>query len=185
MSDYQEVYLDRIDIKAALTGSTYTDPPLLQELGIDFSLIRNEAFLIFKPRVIEQCDITGPLLITFLYAIALLLNGKIHFGYVYFLTLVFNLLICFLLNVIKTSQKKIDLIMCFSILGYSFTPIVGFSFIYAMCGIIKYFGYLCALWSSYIGAIVFCKSLELEDNFYIVGYPILLFNLCFVVWIIM
>ncbi|KAM0687690.1 Protein yipf4 [Conglomerata obtusa] len=184
MSEYKEVYIDRIDLKAALTGSTYTDPPLLTELGIDFSLIKKESLLVFKPRAIEQCDITGPIIITFLYALSLLCNGKIHFGYVYFLTLSSNLLIYFLLNAIKSTQKCVDLARCFSVLGYSFLPVVVFAFLHAFCGYLKYVGFVCAGWSCYVASIVFCRYLEMEEMFFLIGYPILLMYMCYVFLII-
>lgn len=179
-SEFQEVYIDRIDLKSALTGSSFTDPPLLQELGIDFSQIKKECLLVVNPRQLDQCDITGPIIIVFLYAFSLLLNGKMHFGYVYFLTLASNLLIYFLLNAMKNTQKSVDFIRVFSTLGYCFTPVVFFSFFHSICKYFYFLGFLCSFWSCAVASLIFCKYLEMEESIFIIGYPIFLIYTCYV-----
>ncbi|EJW04605.1 hypothetical protein EDEG_01189 [Edhazardia aedis USNM 41457] len=186
MNDFQDVYIDRIDIKSALTGRLPNDPPLLQELGIDFTAIKNETKLILNPNAnFEKSDITGPLIFMFFYALCLFANGKMHFGYVYFITLSSNLLIYFLLNVIKTTQKGVEFVKCFSILGYSFVPVMGFAFINIILAPFKYIlGIFAAFWSCYVASIVFCRYLEMEDKKFIIGYPILLVYICYVLLVV-
>lgn len=184
MNDFQDVYIDRIDIKSALSGTLPTDPPLLEELGINFRTIRQESTLIFKPTLkIENSDITGPIIIVLLYSLLLLLNGKVHFGYVYFVTLASNLLIYFLLNVLKEINKDVTLQIIFSVLGYSFVPLVLYSF-FRLFFRVDFVGYLCVLWSSYVASVVFCRYLEMERLVFVVGWPILLVYVCFLLLII-
>lgn len=184
MQDFQDVYIDRIDIKAALTGSLPNDSPLLEELGIDFSTIKTEIQLIFNPKkTFEHSDITGPLISTILYSVFLFAQGKFHFGYVYFITLSSNFLLYFLVNVLKPNGKNADFLFCFSVFGYSFVPIVFYS-LFAIFFKYKVVGIFCVIWSVFIASNVFCKTLEMENMRCIIGYPIMLIYVCYLLMII-
>ncbi|KAK6024539.1 Yip1 domain protein [Ostertagia ostertagi] len=71
-------------------GEDYeNEPPLLEELGINFSHIKEKTFAVLNPtssaspEVIEDQDLAGPLVFCLLFGFALLLHGKMTFGYIY------------------------------------------------------------------------------------------------------
>jgi hypothetical protein len=72
--------------------------------------------------VIEDCDLTGPLIFCLLYGGFLLFSGKVHFGYIYGFALLGWLSIYVLLNLM--SEKGIDSAKTASILGYCLLPLV-------------------------------------------------------------
>lgn len=179
MQDFQDVYIDRIDLKAAFTGSIPGDPPLLTELGINFSTILQELKLIFNPTAtFKATDLTGPFIFIGLYAFALLFKGKIHFGYVYMITILSCILLYFILNVTKETDREIDVARCFSVFGYAFAPIVGYAYLSCFYEM-KLVGYFCFAWSVTVATTVFCKYLEMEGKFGIVGYPLCMIYLCY------
>lgn len=172
MHDFQEIYIDRIDLKGAFTGTIPGDTPLLQELGINFSTILQELKLIFKPTAsFSALDLTGPFIFIALYAFALLLKGKIHFGYVYIITILSCSLLYFVLNVTKDTQREVDMARCFSVFGYAFVPIVGYAFLSVVFEL-RLLGYACTAWSVAVSTTVFCRYLEMEGKCGIVGYPL-------------
>ena len=66
------------------------EPPLLEELGVDFEDIWSKTKLVLTPsfravdeRLVEGSDLAGPAVFALLLAGALVLRGKLHFGYVY------------------------------------------------------------------------------------------------------
>merc|ERR1712167_373237 len=65
------------------------EPPLLEELGVDFEDIWSKTKLVLTPsfrvvdeRLVEGSDLAGPAVFALLLAGALVLRGKLHFGYV-------------------------------------------------------------------------------------------------------
>lgn len=179
MQDFRDVYIDRLDIKSALTGSLPGDKPLLEELGINFQTIKTELKLLLNPeKDFDHSDVTGPIIFTVLYSLLLFFSGKMHFGYVYFITLTSNFLLYFLVNVLKASSNSADFVFCFSVFGYSFVPIVVHAFI-SLIYKSKILGALSVAWSVYIASNVFCKKLEMERMRWIVGYPIMLVYVCY------
>ncbi|KRH92455.1 hypothetical protein M153_5908000453 [Pseudoloma neurophilia] len=99
-----------LDFKAAFLGYEEGDLPLLEELGINFKVIKQQIMSIYFLRktmkidnfsnyssqlyendtvnqnVIEN-DLTGPLIFLIVLCLALLLQGKVLFGCVYFLSI--------------------------------------------------------------------------------------------------
>ncbi|VDN23315.1 unnamed protein product [Gongylonema pulchrum] len=63
--------------------------PLLEELGINFSHIRQKTIAVLNPvgsvtpDAIADQDLAGPLVFCLLFGAALLLHGKVQFGYIY------------------------------------------------------------------------------------------------------
>lgn len=188
--DYKDVYIDQIDLMGALTGYLDGDLPLLQELGIDFGSILIESRVIFeifnrttKCFHCKTAGNAGPLLFSLCYSLFLMLNGKIHFGYIYFLSLVSNIFMYALLNVLAESQ--ISFLESFSVMGYSQIPVTFFAFIniflrYTPVPMQLALGVIFALWSSATASLIFVKFLEIDQLFYIVAYPLFLIYFCFV-----
>ncbi|KAJ0167193.1 putative Yip1 domain-containing protein [Colletotrichum tabaci] len=69
------------------------EPPLLEELGVNFGHIRAKTLAVLNPfrridqHLMDDSDLAGPLLSFLLYGTFLLFAGKVHFGYIYGLAL--------------------------------------------------------------------------------------------------
>ncbi|KAI1632919.1 hypothetical protein F4809DRAFT_58222 [Biscogniauxia mediterranea] len=69
------------------------EPPLLEELGVNFSHIQMKTLAVLNPfaridqHIMDDSDLAGPILFFFLFGTFLLLSGKVHFGYIYGLAL--------------------------------------------------------------------------------------------------
>lgn len=188
-----ELYVDRMFFKEAFTGGSRDDPPLLKELGIDFSLIKTESLLPIKVLsrdalpAITPSDITGPFTLVVLFTFSLILHGKIHFGYIYIVSLFSLAAVYFLLNLL--SPHGVPLVLCCSILGYSFVPVLFFSFFDFT---LRWFGLFLrlslglamAFWSAYTATVSFCRYVMLTDKSFVVAYPVFLAYLSCIILII-
>lgn len=76
--------------------------------------------------VIEDPDLSGPIIIALLLGVLLLLSRKIHFGDIYALFVVGNLLLFFLFN-FMSQVETIPLYSIMSTVGYALIPMLGLS----------------------------------------------------------
>ncbi|KAF6835601.1 golgi membrane protein [Colletotrichum plurivorum] len=69
------------------------EPPLLEELGVNFGHIRTKTLAVLNPfrrvdqHLMDDSDIFGPIFFLVLFGTFLLFSGKVHFGYIYGLAL--------------------------------------------------------------------------------------------------
>ncbi|TDZ16695.1 Protein transport protein yip1 [Colletotrichum orbiculare MAFF 240422] len=69
------------------------EPPLLEELGVNFGHIQNKTLAVLNPfrridqHIMDDSDMAGPILFFLLFGTFLLFSGKVHFGYIYGLAL--------------------------------------------------------------------------------------------------
>ncbi|KAK3061866.1 hypothetical protein LTS18_005292, partial [Coniosporium uncinatum] len=69
------------------------EPPLLEELGVNFSHIKLKTLTVLNPlaridqHIMDDSDLAGPILFFLLFGTFLLFSGKVHFGYIYGLAL--------------------------------------------------------------------------------------------------
>ncbi|KAI1338805.1 hypothetical protein F5Y15DRAFT_98449 [Xylariaceae sp. FL0016] len=69
------------------------EPPLLEELGVNFGHIQMKTIAVLNPfaridqHIMDDSDLAGPILFFLLFGTFLLLSGKVHFGYIYGLAL--------------------------------------------------------------------------------------------------
>lgn len=119
----------RVSWVAALgTGDAPDEPSLLEELGINLDHIRAKTVSVLNPlrtidkHMMDDTDLAGPLLFCLLFGLALLLSGKVHFGYIYGLALLGWASIYVVLNLI--SEQGIDTWLTASVLGYCLLPMV-------------------------------------------------------------
>ena len=102
----------RTGLLAALGTEGYDgEPPLLEELGVNFEHIRSKVCLLARPalgsqadvydqtlavlnplaridqHIMDDSDLAGPIFFLLLFATFLLFSGKVHFGYIYGLAL--------------------------------------------------------------------------------------------------
>lgn len=65
------------------------EPPLLEELGINFRHIWEKTKTVLMPmrsmdeHIMDDADLAGPLFFLLCFGIFLLMTGKVHFGYIY------------------------------------------------------------------------------------------------------
>ncbi|KAK5995347.1 Protein transport protein yip1 [Cladobotryum mycophilum] len=86
------------------------EPPLLDELGINFSLIQTKTLAVLNPfkhvdqHIMDDSDLGGPLLFFLLYGTFLLFSGKVHFGYIYGLALLGSTSLHTILSLMSPSE---------------------------------------------------------------------------------
>ncbi|KAF8893813.1 Yip1-domain-containing protein [Infundibulicybe gibba] len=169
------------------TGGFEGEPPLLEELGINFSHIRAKSMTVLNPlrrvdeRIMDDADLSGPIIVFFCFGITLLLSGKSNFGYIYGLGLFGSTCIYSLLNLM--SETGIDAYRVASVLGYCLIPMVGVGSISVMMALDDKFGYLLSilsiLWCTYSASAIFVAVLGMSDQRLLVAYPIGLLYGCF------
>ncbi|EDQ31044.1 golgi membrane protein [Enterocytozoon bieneusi H348] len=186
-------YRPTLDIKTLFTGSLLNDPPLLEELGISFENIYKESTLVFdvimdreKAVTHSSFDLIGPIVYISLFTIALMLLGKLHFGHIYLLSISTVIGIYGLTNLL--CDKYVNLSACCNILGYSFLPILIFSWLHIFAfGMSKaaliLFGLFISSWSTYVASQVLSYRFQIYDKTFIIGYPIFL-GYCFFILIV-
>ncbi|KAF5370818.1 hypothetical protein D9758_001989 [Tetrapyrgos nigripes] len=169
------------------TGGFEGEPPLLEELGINFSHIRAKSMTVLNPlsrvdeRIMDDADLAGPILYVFCFAIFLLFAGKPNFGYSYGVGLFGSMSIYLLLNLM--SEKGIDAYRVTSVLGYCLLPMVGIGAVSVMITLDGMFGYLLAtisiLWCTYSASGIFVAVLRMSEQRLLVAYPVGLLYGCF------
>lgn len=119
-------------------GDEETEPPLLEELGIDPDRIIQKTLAVLNPfhrrgqiddanYLLQDSDLAGPVAFCLALAAFLLLAGsKAHFGYVYGLATISCLLMYILLS-LMSSMNNITLVSVASVLGYCLLPVVALS----------------------------------------------------------
>jgi hypothetical protein len=182
------------------------DIPLLEELGIDFSLIftktRQILKLPFSPTLRDQLkttlshntnneyDLTGPLVFCLVLGILIMvLQQKMSFGYIYGYTVMGCIGIWFICNVLCDFGINIDLV--FHVIGYSFVPLLilpfvrffGITIFHSWLFAIQIIAFICILSSTAIATLYFECVIHLTSQRYIIAYPIALFYFCFVLLI--
>ncbi|KAK3384655.1 hypothetical protein B0T24DRAFT_662928 [Lasiosphaeria ovina] len=84
----------RTGILAAFSTEGYDgEPPLLEELGINFRHVQTKTLAVLNPfsridqHLMDDSDMAGPILFFLLFGTFLLLSGRVHFGFIYGLAL--------------------------------------------------------------------------------------------------
>jgi len=169
------------------TGGVEGEPPLLEELGINFSHIRSKSLAVLNPferidaRIMDDADLAGPLIFFLCFATFLLFSGKPQFNYIYGVALLGSTSIYALLNLM--AEQGINAFRVMSVLGYCLLPIVGvgaLSVVVTLDGLLGYlFSSLSVLWSTYSASGIFVTVLRMSDQRLLVAYPVALFYGCF------
>lgn len=156
------------------------EPPLLEELGINVEHIwlRMQGVAFFKrldEDVLRDADLSGPLVICLALGTALLLAGKLQFGYIYGLAAGGSFGICMLINVMS-QRGGIDLYRTMSILGYGLIPIVILAIIGIFVSLKSTFGTiasaLCIAWSTATSSRFFATAISMHQQRWLVAYPV-------------
>jgi len=169
------------------TGGFEGEPPLLEELGINFSHIRYKSMVVLNPlqkadaHIMDDADLAGPLLFCFCFGTFLLFSGKPQFGYIYGVALLGSASIYTLLNLM--SEKGIDVYRVVSVLGYCLLPMVGVGALSILMKLDDSLGYLLSMvsviWCTYAASGIFVAVLHMTDQRLLVAYPVGLLYGCF------
>ncbi|KAI1716677.1 hypothetical protein Ddc_10472 [Ditylenchus destructor] len=168
-------------IEAGTTDDFENEPPLLEELGINFQHIRQKTLAVLNPvgmtsvDVVTDQDLAGPLVFCLLFGASLLLQGKIHFGYIYGIGLVGCVGMYTLLNLMAADQKTISFTCTVSVLGYALLPMSLLSMMAAVLTLQGIVGYLIAAtaitWCSASSSKLFSIALAMQGQKLLVAYP--------------
>ena len=106
------------------------EPPLLEELEIDFPRIWQKTLAVIRPfrksidaHLMDETDLAGPLVYCFLFGMTLLLGGKLQFNYVFGISGVACLGVFALLTLM--TERDVSLSLVVSVLGYCMLPLLG------------------------------------------------------------
>lgn len=175
-------------ILAAFSTSGYPgEPPLFQELGVNFSHIRAKTLAVLsmkssslKEDVIQDSDMAGPILFCLLFGTLLLLSGKTHFGYIYGVALFGTVSLHWLFKLMSSAfDGGLDFLRTASVLGYCLLPLVLLSAIAVILQLNNIFGYLlsviCVSWCTWAASGFFVRVLNLSNARPLVAYPLGMF----------
>ncbi|KDE07888.1 hypothetical protein MVLG_01799 [Microbotryum lychnidis-dioicae p1A1 Lamole] len=156
------------------------EPPLLQELGVNFDHILQKSLTVLNPlskvdsHIMDDADLAGPLVFCSVFAGFLLLSGKPQFSYIYGVALVGSASIYILLNLM--SERGIDAYRTASVLGYCLLPLVLLSMISVVVSLDGSLGYIVSgssiAWCSYSASAIFSSVLQLSSQRLLVAYPV-------------
>ncbi|NXE44768.1 YIPF7 protein, partial [Casuarius casuarius] len=155
------------------------EPPLLEELGINFDHIWQKTLTVLNPMkpadgsIMNETDLTGPMVFCLALGATLLLAGKVHFGYVYGMSAIGCLAMHALLNLMSVTGVSHGCVA--SVLGYCLLPMVilsGSAVVFSLQGIL---GTLLALfivgWCSLSASKIFTSALAMEGQQLLIAYP--------------
>ena len=151
----------------------------------------------------DDADLAGPMLFCFCFGMFLLLvcntsfetrshinlaqthfhpqSGKPQFGYIYGVALLGDLSLYILLNLM--SPTGIDAYRVSSVLGYCLLPLVLTSLCSIALSLDSLIGYLIILltvfWCAYSASGIFVSVLQLQNQRYLIAYPVMLFYASF------
>lgn len=162
------------------TDDIENEPPLLEELGVDFDHIRQKTLAVLNPLgtvsvdVITDQDLAGPLVFCLLFGASLLLSGKVTFGYIYGIGLVGCVGMYALLN-LMSAEHNISFTCTASVLGYCLLPMALLSLIAAVLTLQGIVGYVIAtsavFWCAQSSSKLFSIALSMEGQKLLVAYP--------------
>ncbi|MBN3310289.1 YIPF5 protein, partial [Amia calva] len=168
-------------VGSAYTGTdTYEEePPLLEELGINFDHIWQKTLTVlnpFKPAdgsIMNETDLTGPMVFCVALGATLLLAGKAHFGYVYGISAMGCLGMYALLNLMSVTEVSYGCVA--SVLGYCLLPMVSLSSLAVFFSLQGILGIILALviigWCSLSASKIFISTLAMNDQQLLIAYP--------------
>lgn len=161
-------------------GDNYEDePPLLEELGINFDHILQKTIAVLNPLkdpdavILLETDLAGPLVFCLAFGSFLLLSGKVQFGYIYGIGVLGCLGLYLLLNLM--SVQGISMGATVSVLGYCLLPMVvlsGVSILISLKGLIgTVVAAAVVLWCAISASKLFVTALTMDHQQPLIAYP--------------
>lgn len=182
-------------LNALSTRGYAHEPPLLEEIGINFDHILTKTKIILNPfsnmsesssngiisqEILNDSDFAGPLIFFMWFGLCLLLAGKVHFGYIYSVALFGSLSLHYLSKLMSSSSNnRLRFFTTASILGYCFLPLCFLTFIGIFCRLNNTIGYLLATifvtWSTWFSSGFLNSLLQLHSARALIAYPLAIF----------
>ena len=167
------------------------EPPLLEELGVDFADIWSKTKLVLKPSMseideslVEEADLAGPIVFVFTLGGMLMLHGKLHFGYVYGFGMSSCVATYVLLNLMTESDAGIEFSAVVSFLGYCLLPVIALAMAAIAVDMTSPVGTCLAALSvlacTGTSTRLFEAKLHMRHQRYLIAYPLALIYSCFV-----
>lgn len=160
-------------------GGFEDEPPLLEELGINFDHIYKKTlavlnpFTVSDPNIVNETDLTGPLCFCLALGGTLLLGGKVSFGYIYGISGLGVVAMYALLNIMSMSGVTIGCVA--SIIGYCILPMVFLSVSSIVLSLKGLFGIVLSIltvsWCSLSASKLFVCGLNMDSQQLLVAYP--------------
>ncbi|XP_070835758.1 protein YIPF7-like [Chaetodon trifascialis] len=169
------------DESVGSTGTDYLEeePPLLEELGINLDHIWQKALTVlnpFKPAdgsIMNETDLTGPIIFCIALGVTLMMAGKAHFGYVYGTSATACTGMYILLSLMSPLNVSYGCVA--SVLGYCLLPMVvlsAFAVFHSLQGILGIIlASLGICWCSFSASKIFISTLAMEGQQLLVAYP--------------
>ncbi|KPI84212.1 hypothetical protein ABL78_6728 [Leptomonas seymouri] len=171
-------------------GNPEDDLPLLEELGIFPRHILDKACAVLNPfrmsvDAAKDTDLAGPILFAFSLALLLSLRGKIQFSAIYGLFVLGVGFFKILLSLMQSKGGGAPLQLVVSTVGYGLLPTVLLALVRTICSwlltrrSVLPLTLLMTVWSAWCGSALVAKGLSMEEQRYLVLYPMLLFYAAF------
>lgn len=167
------------ELADAYAGGFEDEPPLLEELGINFDHIYQKTLAVLNPftvtdkSVVNETDLTGPLCFCLALGATLLLGGKVSFGYIYGISGLGVVAMYALLNIMSMSGVTVGCVA--SIIGYCILPMVFLSItsiVFSLKGLLGIIlSVLTVSWCSLSASKLFVCGLEMDSQQLLVAYP--------------
>ncbi|KAF2787884.1 golgi membrane protein-like protein [Melanomma pulvis-pyrius CBS 109.77] len=181
------------------------EPPLLEELGVNFGHIKMKTLAVLNPfgridqHIMDDSDVAGPILFFLVFGTSLLLSGKLHFGYIYGLAVLGTILLHTILSLMSPPlspaeaaanqdhghrgsshfSSSLTYPRSASVLGYCLLPLVLISIVGIVIPMDGLFGYLLTslaiIWCSYSSSSMFTTVGRMTAMRGLVAYPMVLF----------
>ncbi|XP_004082469.1 protein YIPF5-like [Oryzias latipes] len=161
------------------TSEEEEEPPLLVELGVDFDHMWQKTLTVLNPfmpadgSIMNETDLTGPILFCVALGCALMMAGKVHFGFVYGISATGCVGMFVLLSLMSSLAVSHGCVA--SVLGYCLLPIVGlsvFAVFHSLQGILGIvLAVLAVCWCSFSASKIFISTLQMQDQQLLVFYP--------------
>ncbi|XP_004076177.1 protein YIPF5 isoform X1 [Oryzias latipes] len=155
------------------------EPPLLEELGINFDHIWQKTLTVLHPlkaadgSIMNETDLTGPMVFCLAFGATLLLSGKIQFGYVYGISAIGCLAMYCLLNLMSMTGVSFGCVA--SVLGYCLLPMIllsSFGVLFSLQGMIGIVITATIIgWCSFSASKIFISALAMDGQQLLVAYP--------------
>jgi len=182
------------------------EPPLLEELGVNFSHIKLKTLTVLNPlaridqHIMDDSDLAGPILFFLLFGFFLLFSGKVHFGIIYGLVALGSTSLWGMFSLMSPStspeapsaqhdhrpahfSSTLTFGQSASVLGYCLIPLVFTSLIGIALPMDSFFGYittsLAIAWCTYSSSAMFCAVGRMSEMRMLVAYPLALYYMCF------
>uniref|UniRef100_A0A8C2JGK6 Yip1 domain family, member 5 n=2 Tax=Cyprinus carpio TaxID=7962 RepID=A0A8C2JGK6_CYPCA len=164
----------------SMYGSSFEDePPLLEELGINFDHIWQKTLTVLHPlkaadgSIMNETDLAGPMVFCLAFGATLLLTGKIQFGYVYGISAIGCLGMYCLLNLMSMTGVSFGCVA--SVLGYCLLPMItlsSFGVLFSLQGMLGMILTATIIgWCSFSASKIFISALAMDGQQLLVAYP--------------